>query len=287
MQVQPSQISPAEPFDIFYFLRNPVDNATYYIRAVIYDVRTGRTITTVTLSQSTANPHLFIATLQAPPDPVGIGRNIVAVASVYTDSGYTTKSDAYEEQESYFLIKPQPFFGGGGGVDYGVVREIIGEELDKRKPKDPPSLPDMPFDAIFGALGALQREINRIPKEGSDSAPILNAIEGVRTAISGLPKPEPVDLSALADLGFEIDRLRTQVEGLPSGLSEPILKMSTGVQAAIKAGLKEIEANLETRLTDVIESQEITIPVSRSTKSSASRQPASPPLTDVSHLMRS
>jgi hypothetical protein len=74
--------------------------------AIIYDLRTGAVLSTVPLTRSAYNPHLFITTLQAAADNVGLGRKIVGVASLYTDSGYTTKSPDYEEQEQYFVIKP-------------------------------------------------------------------------------------------------------------------------------------------------------------------------------------
>src|SRR5437764_15317604 len=99
MQVHPQQIDPGQNFDIFYFIRNHLDSATYYVRAVIYDVRTGDVLSTNNLTQSPGNARLFAATIQAPADPVGYGRNILSVATVYTDSGYTTKSTDYEEQE--------------------------------------------------------------------------------------------------------------------------------------------------------------------------------------------
>src|SRR5437870_780868 len=105
MNTAPSQVEPSQNFDVFFYLRNPVDTATYYVRAVIYDVRTGEVLATANLAQQATNAHLFSATLQAPSDSSGYGRSVVAIASVYTDSGYTTKSDAYEEQEQYFLVK--------------------------------------------------------------------------------------------------------------------------------------------------------------------------------------
>ena len=208
MQVQPSFITPGEPFDLFYFLRNPVDASTYYIKAVIYDVRTGQQLTTIALTQSSVNAHLFVATLQAPPDPSATGRNIVAIASVYTDSGYTTKSDAYEEQESYFLVKSQLPFAGGGGVDLRALREILAEEMDKRPYPTPPALPDMPFDALFGAIGALQREMNRVPKEAADHSALLTAIDDVKQAVANLPPPEPVD--------FQPSLTKSSVRAVPS-----------------------------------------------------------------------
>src|SRR5437773_720063 len=118
MQVAPNQISPGEAFDVFYFVRNHLDATTYYVRAKIYDVRTGELLDTQNLTQSSTNSRLFIKTVQAQPDPTGYGRNIVAIATVYTDSGYTTKSESYEEQEQYYLIKSIPLMLGGGGVDY-------------------------------------------------------------------------------------------------------------------------------------------------------------------------
>src|SRR5262245_1560266 len=131
MQVHPSQISPGEPFDVFYFIRNHTDSTTYYVRARVYDVRTGELLSTHDLTQSPVNSRLYAKTIDAPPDPTGYGRNIVAIATVYTDSGYTTKSENYEEQEQYYLIKGQvPVFGGGGGIDARTAREIVQEELE-------------------------------------------------------------------------------------------------------------------------------------------------------------
>src|ERR1700761_2888409 len=123
MQGAQNQISPAENFDIFYFLRNHTDLTTYYVQAKIYDIRTGDVLATVNLAQSPNNTRLFTKTVAAPGDPTALGRNIVAIASVYIDSGYTTKSTDYEEQEQYFLVKTMlPVVGSGGGVDYRTVR---------------------------------------------------------------------------------------------------------------------------------------------------------------------
>src|SRR5436190_16248483 len=129
MQVAPSQISPGESFDIFYFIRNHTDSTTYFVRAVVYDVRTGEVLLTTNLDQASTNARLFTKTVQAPADPVGIGRNIVAIASVYTDSGYTTKSTDYEEQEQYYLIRTAAPVLGGGGVDYRTLREIVDQAI--------------------------------------------------------------------------------------------------------------------------------------------------------------
>src|SRR5207248_1827683 len=155
MQVAPSQISPGENFDIFYFIRNHTDSTPYYIQAVVYDVRTGAILLTSNLSQTSTNSRLFSATVQAPADSTGIGRNIVAIATVYTDSVYTTKSTDYEEQEQYYLIRAIAPVLGGGGIDPRMLREIVQGEITKaisNIPK-PERMPPLPFDAIFGTLG--------------------------------------------------------------------------------------------------------------------------------------
>lgn len=199
MQVAPSQISPGENFDIFYFLRNHTDSATYYIRAVTYDVRTGEVLLTTDLAQSPTNTRLFSKTVQAPADPTGIGRNIAVVATVYTDSGYTTKSTDYEETEQYYLVRAVPPVLGGGGMDYRTLREIVQEELQKATaliPK-PAELPEMPWNAVFGTLGTIQREVNRVPKEQFDAAAIIERLAALQEQITALPTRETADLTPL------------------------------------------------------------------------------------------
>jgi hypothetical protein len=282
MQVHPSEISPAEAFDVFYFLRNHTDGATYYVRGVVYDVRTGEILATTNLDQSATNARLFIKTLQAPPDPVGIGRNIVAIATVYTDSGYSAKSPDYEEQEQYFLIKASLPFYGGGGVDMRAMRELVQEEIAaavSKLPK-PQSLPDMPFEAVFGAIGALQREINRIPKETADDAPVLAAIADLKTAIDALPPPETTDLAPVQDDLSTILSAVTALKGDIEGSTSNVLKGSQGQYADMS---KRILTDLEKSIKDFIGRQELTIPLSKLMQDKPAPTPQ--PTQDLAHIM--
>src|SRR5437016_8412844 len=224
MQVAPNQISPGEPFDVFYFVRNPLDSTTYYVRAKIYDVRTGELLDTIALTQSSINARLFIKTVQAPPDSSGYGRNIVAIASVYTDSAFTLQSDAYEEQEQYYLIKAVAPMLGGGGVDYRALREMMEEVVSKKLaalPK-PADAPEFPAEALFGAIGALQREINRVPKE-IDLPEVSVSLKAIQEAISAIPQPEKTDLSALTDavnsILFEIEQLKPFIQQVGAAIT--------------------------------------------------------------------
>ena len=93
MQVHPNQISPGENFDIFYFLRNPTDSGTYYVRAVIYDLRTGAVLATVNLAAAATNPHLFAATIQAPADSTGAPTDANQATTATDTTQATTPTD--------------------------------------------------------------------------------------------------------------------------------------------------------------------------------------------------
>ena len=219
----------------------------------VYDVRTGELLDTHALTQSPTNSRLFIKTVQAPPDPTGYGRNIVAIATVYTDSSYTTKSESYEEQEQYYLIKSIPLMlgGGGGGIDYQHLKEMMKEVVEEGLAQLPPAqpLPEFPF----GSIGALQREVNRIPKDASDTTPLIKRVESIQRGIEALPSPEKLDLTALSkDLNelrtFLEDRIWTATEQTGTKISaanEKVLRQFLGtlareVIARAEAGIKDL-----------------------------------------------
>jgi hypothetical protein len=275
MHVHPSQISPAESFDIFYFLRNHTDAATYYVRAVVYDVRTGEVLQTVNLEQSPTNARLFIKAVQAPPDPTGYGRNIVAIASVYSDSGYTIKSTDYEEQEQPFLVKAvAPLLGGG--FDYRTLGDFI-EPIIRRELQQLPSPNDYQsaFNAIFGAIGALQRELNRVPKDVFDPAPILDALGEVRHQLTSLPGNDdlaPIE-AAQVNLLESVGKVRSDLKSLrasrptdPADHTPVVEKATQEISEAIRSALAAVVAH-----------------VSAPTEEPGPKEPQLSPI-DISHL---
>ena len=285
MQQYPNQIAPNQPFDIFYFLRNPTDSTTYYIRAVIYDVRSGTVLLTANLTQLPTNSRLFSATVQAPADSSGIGRNIVAIASVYTDAGYTTKSTDYEEQEQYLLVRSiAPNFSGGAvGIDYQELRSMMREEVlrgVRALPKpEVTKMPDMPFEAIFGAIGALQREINRIPKEGADLSSVSQSLAHIHNLIASQSEPEKVELApieeALNGLAYDIAQLNDRLEQTET-------RSRAFIEQTIKSAAADLEKGLEAKFTKTIESQQLSIPVMRTVERPVAPTPT--PL-NIHHLM--
>ena len=289
MQVRPSQISPGDNFDIFYFVRNPNDSTTYYVQAVVYDVRTGAILQTVNLTQATTNSRLFIKTLQAPADPSGYGRNVVAIATVYTDAGYTTKSTDYEEQEQYFLVRAvmPDLVGGGGGVDYRHVREMMQAELkpvlDKLNEPEPEEQAETDsLQSLYGAIGALQREVNRIPKELDLSgitdglAAIKATLDGIQSAMAILAQPDPEP-----DFSPIMAGLQTLSDGL-AALDQRVLSIGAAQASTLVGELRGAMDGLKKTVTDAIQSHEITIPLKG--MNPQPQQPTPSPV-DVSHLM--
>lgn len=288
MYPAPQQITPGQSFDISYFIRNHTDAGTYYVRARIYDVKTGALLSTVNLSQSSANSRLFVGAAQAPADPTGYGRAIVAIATVYTDSGYTTRSDNYEEQEQSFLVKTgQLVLGGGGAVDLGGIREMLREELKKLPKPDKPAV--FPTESLFGALGALQREVNRIPKDEFDAKPILQQIKAVADLIRAIPEPEKLDLKPVL---AAIEKLPAQIQATVREAQREIkltgAAVAMEIESALKAMSQQIIASADKGLKELYGKQELTIPLEKLFKPSRERgapMPEEDPRASVSHLM--
>jgi hypothetical protein len=281
MQVAPSQISPGESFDIFYFIRNHTDATTYYVRAKLYDVRTGELLDTQALDQSATNSRLFLKTIQAPSDPTGYGRNIVAIATVYTDSGYTTKSETYEEQEQYYLIKAVlPMMGGGGSIDMRELSGLVEKVLDKKLKElsQPADLPTMPWDSLFGALGALQREVNRIPKDSFDPSALSTQIEALKAAIESRPQFKETDLSRV---NVGVERVLTAIASARQENARAATTLQSQQERTANAIADTALAKFETGLKELMSRQELTIPLSSLIKE---KQPAEPQAADVSHL---
>jgi hypothetical protein len=266
MQVHPSQISPAESFDVFYFIRNHTDANTYYVRARIYDVRTGELLDTVNLSQSPTNSRLFIKTLQAPADPVGMGRNIVAIATVYTDSAYTTRSDDYEEQEQYYLIKAIPpiVVGGGGGIDPRSLSDMLDgleERIARRFPKaEKPQ--DFPSEQLFGTIGVLHREIGRIPKDVFDPKHLHAHLDSIKSSIESIPQPEPVDLAPVMEAIRRIPELiRDAIDEAAHNVKLTGVVLAQDQKATLDRMAQEIVKKASAGLEELMSRQELTIPL--------------------------
>src|SRR5438552_2121522 len=128
------QLNPLEDFTIARGLEDHTDSTTYYVRAVVRNAKTDDAIATVTLDDK-GDGHRFTKKWQVPADQTGLGFYILVMTSVYTDSGYTTKSPNYGDKYETYLVQSRmnPVIDVPQ-IDYKGIRKMIQEELDSRKP---------------------------------------------------------------------------------------------------------------------------------------------------------
>ena len=184
------------------------------MQAVVKDALTQTTLDTVNLADN--GGQNFSKSYIAPHDisQTGTGRWIIVIYTCYTDSGYTTKNPRYGTLTEKYLVKtlvdPLMMGGGGGTVDAVMLKKIMNEIMDERKPEDP--LP------MFGA-----------EKPQMDYAPMIselkNAIQSVSEKVDNIKFPDipkmEIPRTDLAPLGsaFQtgIEKILRKIHLLPVG----------------------------------------------------------------------
>lgn len=194
------QLHPREQFSIVRQIEDWTDSATYYVRAVIRNAKTDAVITVngnnyLNLTDRTG--QRFSANWLVPADPSGQGFWISILTSVYTDSGYTTKSQNYGDKMETYLVQDRtnPNLGGVGGgsdIDYKRVRkivdEVVKEHIGKIEIPEIPKMPEIkevdletPIKALKNTLVGKIEGIN-IPKM-PNMKPIMDKIEDMMAMI--------------------------------------------------------------------------------------------------------
>ncbi len=296
--MSPNKILPSSPYTLSYFLTDHTDSATYYVRAVVYDATTGEVLDSQNLTRQSTNTRLFSKRAQAPGDSSGQGRKIIVVATAYEDSGYTIKSSLYQEQSEVYVVQKELTYGGGNGgsygTDYGKIKEIVQTLLEARdkaeavkkasKPKEKPvemKLPEMPFDAIFGALGALQREINRIPKELLALTPVLGKLDDVLNAIK---EKEVTPATDLSEVMTELKSIDQDIEALHEAGKESVAGEITSLKDELP---KMIEDNAKKAIDGAKLTLDLPKEVTATAKSAPSTggKPMEVPVIDIRNLI--
>jgi len=204
-------LHPQNSFTVVRQIANHTDAATYYVRAVIRNAYTDAIIETLDLTSR--GSQRFSKNWQVSADSSGQGFYVSIVTSVYTDSGYTTKSENYGDEETTYLVQDRLLASmrGGGGIDAYTVRRIIREELDKEpKPEafdyERIPKPQEMKDRTDEILEAVKRVEAKEP-EKVDLAPVLSAVGEVKAAVEEKAVTPETDLapaiSAIQDLNKE------------------------------------------------------------------------------------
>lgn len=197
-------LQPQKNFTVVRKLSNHTDATTYYVRAVVRNALTDDILATLDLVKKTGEQR-YTKDWQVPADPQGQGTQITIETSVYTDSGYTLKSENYGDEVADHIIRNDTRrLGGGGGIDAFTVRSIIQEELDKRKPA-PIEFPEIPtpkeyemrWDEVFGAIAELRDAVERI--QPTNLTTVYNGLDALARAISEKEVTPKTDLTPVLE----------------------------------------------------------------------------------------
>jgi hypothetical protein len=218
-------LQPQKDYPLVRQINNHLDVNTYYVQAIVYDAD-GSVVDTVNLTD--LGGQRFQKRYRVPVDRSGQGAYISVVTSVYTDSGYTTKSSNYGDEETTYLIFDQltnRSGGGGANIDYGTIRRILEEELDKREKEEKeikfPEFPEMPeipkydglFDKALAEIKTVKNLIEQLPKKKTDISPVLFGIQNLADAIENKAVTPETDLTpVMGELATVADVVARELE---------------------------------------------------------------------------
>lgn len=249
-------LQPSRAFPLVRQIANHTDSSTYYVRAIVRDAD-GTTIDTLDLEDKTG--QRFQISYRVPADPSGQGRYISVVTSVYTDSGYTTKSQNYGDEETTYLIFDRVMpamrgggggnLGGGGSLDSGTIRRIVSEELEKAKPEPieipEVEMPTMRFDEVLGAIQKVTKAIKAVPTEKVDLSGVLQGL----TALAG--KIDDKEVTPEADLQPIVEA----VQDIQKNIGEGFADLAT----IYTESERRLLGSVEKKIGESMESMELTI----------------------------
>jgi hypothetical protein len=243
------QLQPQKNFTVVRQIADHTDTATYYIRAVIRNAYTDEIITTLNLEDK--GGQRFKKDWQVPADPSEEGFYISIITSVYEDSGYTTKSGNYGDEENTYLVFDRIRAnrgGGGGGPDISSIRRVVKEEIESAKPKEElkgeEKKPEpMRWDEILKAVSALSEKVSDIkPAEKVNLDPVIFGLHKIIEAIRDKEVTPKTDLDPiLLKLDEQQKENTLNTEALKRAL--PILEetLTKAVRDDLRVALKNVQ----------------------------------------------
>lgn len=234
------QLRPHEDFSIVRGLEDHTDSTTYYVQAVIRNAKTDALIDTVNLADQ-GDGHRFLRVWRVPGDPSGLGFYISVTTSVYTDSGYTTKSTNHPDKYDTYLVDQRnaPLAPYQTAVDYKKIGKLVGEAVAKIRLPEPKPAPEPKIvvprvEVPKVDLTPLEREIKAIGEGFS------KAIEKLQTALDR-KQVDNDQVRKVMEHGFQkvigeltavIDEFKTALEPL-TDLADATEESLTGLQVIV------------------------------------------------------
>jgi hypothetical protein len=243
------QLIPSRNFTVVRQIGNHTDTATYYVRAVIRDAYSDVILDTLDLTDK--GGQRFKKDWLVPQEPSGLGKFISIVTSVYTDSGYTTKSENYSDEENTYLWAVLNMNTGGGigamqseKFNYRRIEEIVGKAIETipsveiPEPKDIPE-PIMRWDEVLSMLSDVKVAIASIPTETKDDAEVLSKLEEISKLVNEKEVTPETDLKPI------LDKLNEDTDTNELNHDEARALISASEKKIIKAILPEVTKALK------------------------------------------
>jgi hypothetical protein len=229
-------LRPQRNYTVVRQIANHTDVATYYVRAVVRDSTTDEILATLNLDDK--GGQRFTKTWLVCADPSGLGRDISIVTSVYTDSGYTTKSSNYGDEENSHVVEDNQPIGRGGGLDARTVKRVVTEVMQAHHEK---MMAEKEVEPVV--------EVEKEAPEPIDFGEVLSAIKGLETKLK--PKEvKPVDLKPIAK---GLNDLAKKIEDKEVTDIDPILKRldeKDGTDELTSKEIKELVAEVRKVIID-------------------------------------
>lgn len=249
-----SRIQPRSNLPISRLLVDPLDSATYFLRAIVRNAKTNATLATLALPQISG--RLYGATWQTPADASGQGFYITITTEVYTDAGYTARAETYYDDFEAFFIYDQFNMlqglatqiaalvegSGGSDVDYKKIKEIVNTAANRVIEAIPEEKETMDLSPILTSIETLSIFLRTPIAEAEDTSepfdlsPIFTALENISKNVLDLPKFEKTDLAPAIDAIKELRQLFD---------TNDYLKQFAELQTAIGKGVPDVGAKLE------------------------------------------
>lgn len=196
-------------------LADPSDTNTYYVRAVIVNSATGSIIQVggndyVNLTDNGDQRFSYTWSVPYQADEFQIDIK----TTVYTDSGYTTKSNRYAIENKEYIIRRKNLGGGGGGgvaIDYKKIKNIV-EGIEY--PKYDEVLQKM-SDTLLLGLEQNRRAIDKIEIPKYNEKMLIEAINKLKEYIDSIEIPET-----------DYKPLMSEIEGLKKGIEQSTKKLN-------------------------------------------------------------
>lgn len=228
------QLNPREAFTIVRQIEDHTDSTTYYVRAVVRNAKTDALLATVDLVDQ--GNRRFSNQYLVPVDVSGQGFWISILTSVYTDSGYTTKSPNYGDKMETYLVQDRfnanlGGVGGGPDIDYKKIKKLITDAMSEMQPHEP---------KVVTITKEVVKEV-RVPEVKivetqtvQDLSPILKAIKQVGQKVDDKEIPEPPEFD-------------------PQPILDTLGAMKEQITEATKATFKKIDSiSLDVKLSDFV-----------------------------------